>query len=67
MNNQNIITSAEERLDLTSMRNSFRARIKSPIVRGTSNHILVIHDDQLIILFILKIFFIINRYFRNEF
>ena len=38
------------RLDLTSMQNLFYARVKSSSVLGTSDNILVIHDNQLIIL-----------------
>ena len=53
--NQNTITSAEERLDLTSVQNLFRARVKSLCFLATSDHILVIHDNQLIILFIMQI------------
>ena len=64
MNNQNIITSAEERLDLTIERNMFLARVKS---LARVHHILVIHDNQLIILFIIKIFFIFCGYFQHEF
>ena len=67
VNNQNINTSAKESLDLTSVRNLFRARVKSSSVLGTSDHILVIYDNQLIILFIILIFFIIYRYFQHEF
>ena len=48
MNNQNMVTSAEERLEWMSVRNLFRARVKSLSVLGTSDHISVIRANQLI-------------------
>ena len=68
MNNQNMIMSAEERLDITSVRNLLRARVKSLCVLGTSDHILVFHDNQLTIYYLLYRFhslFIVN--FQYEF
>ena len=43
--NQNMTKSAEERLDLTSVQNLFHSQVKSSSVLGSSDHILVIHDN----------------------
>ena len=49
-----MITSAKERLDLTSASNLFRARVKSYCILGMSDHILFIHDNKLSILFLYR-------------
>ena len=51
-----MITSAKDHLDLASVRNLFCTQVKSVCVLGTIDHILVIHANQLIILFIIYIF-----------
>ena len=57
-----MILSAEERLNLTSVK-----QVKSYCILGMSDHILVIRDNQLIILFIISISSIIRCYFQHKF
>ena len=67
VNNQNMIASVKEHIDLKSVWSQSCAQVKSLCVLGTSVHILVIHDNQLIILFIILITSIIYCYFQHEF
>ena len=74
VNNQNIITSAEEHLDLTNVWNLFRARVKSSRVIGRSDNFFFFGYSLFPIyypieyrIFIIKIFFIMNHwYFQHE-
>ena len=59
--------SAEERLDLTSVRNLFRVRVKSYYILGRSDHILVIYDNKLIIVFMIQISSMIRWLLQHKF
>lgn len=50
-----MITHAEDRLDFTSVPNLFRTGVKSKGIFGISDYIMVIHDNQFPILFIIWI------------